>query len=121
MGAFMIMACDSRVTSHGKFKMSLPETAIGMDLPPILLALTASRISPLHMTRVALQSEVYSPDKAVEAGFIDQVVEAESLDARCAEVAAQLTQLPQAQYAANKLAVLAWPSACSRLPLSNRL
>lgn len=107
MGAFIIMACDTRIGSRGNFKMSLPETAIGMELPPILLALTASRISPLHMTRVALQSEVYSPEKAVEAGFIDEVVEAESLDARCAEVAEKLTQLPQAQYATNKLAVRA--------------
>lgn len=107
MGAFIIMACDTRIGSRGSFKMSLPETAIGMELPPILLALTASRISPLHMTRVALQSEVYSPEKAVEAGFIDEVVEAESLDARCAEVAEKLIQLPQKQYATNKLAVRA--------------
>jgi hypothetical protein len=32
MGGFIIMACDSRVAIRGDFKMSLPETAIGMEL-----------------------------------------------------------------------------------------
>ena len=32
MGGFNIMACDSRVAIRGDFKMSLPKTAIGMEL-----------------------------------------------------------------------------------------
>jgi enoyl-CoA hydratase len=107
MGAFIIMACDSRIGSQGKFKMSLPETAIGMDLPPLVLALTAARISREHMTRVALQSEVYTPEQAVTAGFIDETVAADLLDARAMEIAAKLADLPQAQYAANKLSIRA--------------
>jgi enoyl-CoA hydratase len=107
MGAFIIMACDSRIGSQGKFKMSLPETAIGMDLPPLVLALTAARISRQHMTRVALQSEVYTPEQAVTAGFIDETVAADLLDARAMEIAAKLADLPQAQYAANKLSIRA--------------
>ena len=69
MGAFIIMACDSRIGTRGDYKMSLPETAIGMELPPILVELTASRISRRHMTRVALLSEVYNPDQAVDYGL----------------------------------------------------
>jgi enoyl-CoA hydratase len=107
MGAFMIMACDTRIGTRGKFKMSLPETAISMDLPPILLELAASRISRRHMTRVALQSEVYTPEQAVDAGFIDEVVDAQALNARSMAVAQQLAQLPPAQYAANKLSIRA--------------
>lgn len=107
MGAFIIMACDSRIGTRGSFKMTLPETAIGMELTPILVALTESRISKRYMTRVALQSEVFSPDQAVDAGFIDEVVEAEELTTRSMEVAQQLAQLPQAQYAENKLAIRA--------------
>ncbi len=107
MGAFIIMACDSRIGTRGNFKMSLPETAISMELPPILLALTESRISKRYMTRVALQSEVFNPDQAVEAGFIDEVVEIAELTARSMAVAQQLIQLPQAHYAANKLAIRA--------------
>ncbi len=107
MGAFMIMACDTRIGSRGNFKMSLPETAISMELPPILVELAASRISRRHMTRVVLQSEVYNPEQAVDAGFIDEVVDANALDARTMEVAEQLAKLPQGQYAANKLSIRA--------------
>ncbi len=107
MGAFIIMACDMRIGSRGAFKMSLPETAIGMELPPILVELTASRISRQHMTRVALLSQVYNPEEAVVAGFIDEVVDADELGARSMAVAEQLAQLPQAQFAANKLSVRA--------------
>ena len=107
MGAFMIMACDSRVACLGKFKMSLPETAIGMQLPPLLIELATSRISVQHATRVILQSEVYTPEAAVDAGFIDEVVPAEELASRTMEIARKLAELPQAQYAENKLSVRA--------------
>lgn len=107
MGAFIVMACDRRIGSRGEFKMSLPETAIGMELPPILLELTASRISCRHMTRVALLSEAYDPEQAVAAGFTDEVVDADELGARSMEVALKLAQLPQGQFAANKLSVRA--------------
>ena len=102
MGAFIIMACDSRIGLRGNYKMSLPETAIGMDLPPLLVELTVARIAKQHLTRVALQSEVYNPDTAVTAGFTDEAVDADQFDARTMEVAQQLAKLPQVQYAKNK-------------------
>ena len=107
MGAFIIMCCDMRIGVRGNFKMSLPETRISMDLPPLLSELAASRISRQHMTRVALLSEVYNPDQAVEAGFLDELVEPDELTARTTTVAAELAQLPQQQFAANKLAIRA--------------
>jgi enoyl-CoA hydratase len=103
MGAFIIMACDTRIGTRGAFKITLPETAIGMELPHTLLELTASRIPPQYITRVAIQSEVFDPDQAVTVGFLDEVVEAQELDARAIAVADTLAKLPQKQYAANKL------------------
>ncbi len=107
MGAFIIMACDWRIGSRGDFKMTLPETRIGMDLPPILIALTSSRIAPRHMDRVTLLSEVYNPDQALDAGFIDEVVEAGDLESRSREVAEKLATLPARQFAGNKLTIRA--------------
>ena len=107
MGAFIMMACDMRVGTRGDYKMSLPETRISMDLPPILLELARSRISRRHMNRVALLSEVYNPEQAIDAGFVDEVVDAGELTARTEAIAAELAQLPQQQFAANKLAIRA--------------
>ncbi len=103
MGAFIMMACDSCIGTRGTYKITLPETAIGMELPPPLLALTTSRIPPQFITRVAIQSEVFDPDQAVIVGFLDEVVEAQDLDTRVLAVAEKLAQLPPKQYAANKL------------------
>jgi enoyl-CoA hydratase len=103
MGAFIIMACDSRIGTRGNYKITLPETAIGMELPHTLLELTASRIPPQFMTRVAIQAEVFQPDQAVGVGFLDEVVEVNALDARALEIAQKLAQLPAMPYAANKL------------------
>lgn len=104
MGAFLIMTCDYRIGTRGAFKITLPETAIGMDLPPVLMELTASRISKQHLSRVAIMSEVYSPDQSIEAGFLDETVDAGELAERSLAVAQKLAQLPQQQYAKNKLA-----------------
>lgn len=103
MGAFIVMACDSRIGTRGAYKVTLPETAIGMELPPTLLELTTSRIPPQYLTRVAIQAEVFDPDQAVAVGFLDEVVEAQALDARALAVAEKLALLPQKSYAANKL------------------
>jgi len=102
MGAFVILACDTRIGARGDFKITLPETALGMELPAVMVELTASRLSPRFFTRAAVQAEVFNPDQAVTAGFLDEVVEAGELDARAGEVATQLAGLPQREYAANK-------------------
>jgi enoyl-CoA hydratase len=102
MGAFIVMACDTRIGTRGRFRVTLPETALGMDLPATMVELTASRVSPRFMTRAAVQAEVFDPDLAVTAGFLDEVVDASELDARALEAARHLSQLPQLQYAGNK-------------------
>ena len=102
MGAFLLL-CDTRVGVRGDYRISLPETAIRMDIPTILMALAQSRLSSRFLTRAAVQAEVFNPDLAVEAGFLDEVVEPAELDTRVAEVAAGLAQLPQKNYANNKL------------------
>ncbi|MGI9294608.1 MAG: crotonase/enoyl-CoA hydratase family protein [Pseudomonadales bacterium] len=107
MGAFILLAADSRIGVDGNFRISLPETAIGMDLPPILVALAASRLSRRHLTRATIQSEVYSPEAAIDAGFLDEVVAADALDASALAAASKLAELPGEFYAKNKLATRA--------------
>lgn len=102
MGAFLVLACDTRIGTRGRFRVTLPETALGMDLPATMVELTASRVTPRFITRAAVQAEVFDPELAVTAGFLDEVVEASALDARALEVAQRLAQLPAQQYAQNK-------------------
>ena len=75
MGIFLILTCDYRICSRGKFKFRMPETAISMELGEFLIALSASRISPKYMSRIAIQSEEIGPELGAEAGLFDEVVE----------------------------------------------
>ncbi len=103
MGAFLLLACDTRIGARGDFRVTLPETRISMDLPPILQALTDARVTPRFLTRAVIQSEIFSPELAVEAGFLDKVVDPGDIDDAAHTAATELAELPGKYYAGNKL------------------
>lgn len=111
LGAFILLSCDTRLGVEGDFRITLPETAISMDLPPLLMALVTSRISKRHITRAAIQAEIYTPQAAIDAGFLDEVVAVKDLDSRAQTIASKLAELPQKFYARNKLAARSAPLA----------
>lgn len=103
-GAFILLACDTRIGLQGDFKIGLNETAIGMALPIFGLELAAARLSKRHLTSSVLQSRLYNPYEAVDAGFLDSTVPAgQDLKQSCIDLATDLAQLPGDAYAANKL------------------
>ena len=103
MGAFILLAADTRIGLDQPCKIGLPETALGMPLEPIMLAEVAkSRINQNHFIVAALQSKMYQPLEAVEAGFLDLVVAADLLETTVSAATSQLLALPSHQYAANK-------------------
>ena len=103
MGAFMLLACDTRIGVRGDFNFTLPETRISMEIPRAVQALCHARIPARYTTRAVIQSEIFDPQTAVEAGFLDSVVDAAELDAAAFEAALTMAALPQQSYAANKL------------------
>ncbi|NQY04089.1 MAG: crotonase/enoyl-CoA hydratase family protein [Halieaceae bacterium] len=105
MGAFLLMSCDTRIGTEGDFKLTLPETRIHMDLPKPMVTLSRARLAVAHLSRAAIQSEIYDPIQAVAAGFLDEVTSADRIQARALAVASELAELPQQNYATNKLLV----------------
>ncbi|NQX89999.1 MAG: crotonase/enoyl-CoA hydratase family protein [Halioglobus sp.] len=103
MGAFLVLTCDTRIGARGSYKVTLPETALGMELPATMIELSASRISPRFITRAMIQAEVFDPELAVTAGFFDEVSDSSSIDEKGFDEALKLAQLPAQQYAGNKL------------------
>ena len=97
-GAFTLLACDTRIGVAGDFKLGLNETAIGMTLPVFGHQLAQNRLSKRHLTAAVIQSQMYSPDDAVDAGFLDAVVNADELETACVAAAEQLMALPTATY-----------------------
>jgi enoyl-CoA hydratase len=74
------MAVDIRIGAQGEYKLGLNEVAIGMALPDFALILADERLSRRHLTRATAHAEVYSPDAAVDVGYLDWVVAEEDLE-----------------------------------------
>jgi enoyl-CoA hydratase len=122
-GALTLLAADHRIGARGDFKIGLNEVAIGMTLPNFAVEMARARLSKRHFFRAAAQAEIYRPDDAVDAGFLDRVVEPDDLAAAAHAAAAQLGELPDAAFAATKerafgdLAARVLETAAAELPL----
>ena len=105
MGTFILHACDTRVGASGEYKIGANEAITGMNLPIFALELSRARINPTHLTRATVQGFIFGPAGAVEAGYLDMLVELDKVEATAMGIAAQLATLPGASYAWNKHAV----------------
>ena len=102
MGGVLLMAADERIGVRGDFKIGLNETAIGMTLPRSAVEIVRERLAKAHFERAVVAAEVYAPEGAQEAGFLDRLVDAESLAAEAFQRAAALAALPARAYGDNK-------------------
>jgi len=101
-GALLCLACDTRLGAAGApAKIGLNETAIGMGLPWYGVRLGEARLSVRHRQRAVLQAEIYDMAGAVDAGYLDELVEGD-VAAAAVERARQLGQLPGSAYAFTK-------------------
>ena len=104
-GALLLLAADARIGARGDWKLGLNEVAIGLALPVFAYELARERLSKRHLLRATTQAELYTPDAAVDAGFLDSVCEpAELVPAALAE-ARRLAALPQQAFARTKQAL----------------
>jgi enoyl-CoA hydratase len=103
MGVFLLLSGDYRVGTAGPFKITANEVAIGLTMPRAAVEICRQRLAPAHYNRAVILSEVYSPDDAVAAGFLDRVVAADELHDVARSTAIELTKLDMNAHAATKL------------------
>lgn len=101
-GGFMLLSADNRIGAAGDFKIGLNETAIGMTIPVFGRELAKARLATRHVTRAYVQANLYDPDGAVAAGFLDRVLPPDQVLEGAVTEAAALAELPSANYAGNK-------------------
>jgi enoyl-CoA hydratase len=92
MGAILLLAADVRVGAAGDFKIGLNEVAIGMPVPVFATELARDRLMARHFTRAVSMAEVYAPDDAAEAGYLDEVVPADDVVTAATAHAAALAE-----------------------------
>lgn len=105
-GAVLALACDVRIGARGTYKVGLNETAVGVPFPRGAFEIARAALPPMSMSDVILRAELFLPERAQQLGFLHEVVHPAALDARAAEVAAQLGRHPRHAYAPNKALLL---------------
>jgi enoyl-CoA hydratase len=106
-GAVLMLACDRSICAEGDFKIGLNEVAIGIPFGGFAMQLAAAHLVPSAFGAGLLHGETYAPDRALEVGYVDEVVSAAEFDARVAEVANRAAELPAFAYQMTKQAMRA--------------
>ncbi len=101
-GAVMLLTGDTRFGTKGEYKIGLNEISIGMPLPVFVQELARDRLDPRQLTAATLQAQIYTPEGAVDAGFLDRVVMAQALEKEALAAAKKLAALPTEPYGLTK-------------------
>jgi enoyl-CoA hydratase len=101
-GALVVLTGDTRLGSQGAFKLGLNEVSIGLPVPVLAMEFARARLTPTELTKATLFAQIYNPEEAVRAGYLDAVVPADGLlDAAQAE-ATRLAGLARSAFKATK-------------------
>jgi enoyl-CoA hydratase len=101
-GALTVLTGDHRVGAAGPFKLGLNEVAIGMPVPVLAMELARDRLTAAELPRATLMAQIYDPEGAVRAGYLDAVAAPGDLLAVAKAEAARLGALSRSAFAASK-------------------
>lgn len=102
-GAFILLSVDYRIGIEGNFKLGLNEVAIGMTMHNTGIEIARHRLVPAHFYRSVINAEIYGPEGAVAAGFLDEVVSSDRLLERANELARHFKTLHMRAFRETKL------------------
>lgn len=104
-GAFLLLSADYRIGVEGPYKICLNEVQIGMTMHYAGIALARDRLGRAAFQRAVNNAEVFDPQGAVQAGFLDRVVPAEQLQETALAAARELKKLNMLAHKNTKLKV----------------
>ena len=102
MGVFLLLSGDFRLGAAGPYRITANEVAIGVTMPRPAIEICRQRLAPAHFNRALILADVYAPDEAAAAGFLDRVVAPAELGPAAQAVADRLARLDMAAHAATK-------------------
>jgi enoyl-CoA hydratase len=103
MGAFLLLSGDYRVGASGSFTFQANEVALGITMPHAAIEILRQRLTPAHFDRATLLAEPFPPEAAVQAGFVDRVVEEGQVWEVAHGAAEAAAKLDMTAHAASKL------------------
>lgn len=103
MGVFLLLSGDYRLGSPGAYRLMANEVAIGLTMPHAAVEVLRQRLTPAAFNRAVTLAEPFSADDAVDAGFLDRLVEETDLRDVSRAVALELSRLDVDAHAESKL------------------
>jgi enoyl-CoA hydratase len=104
-GAFLLLSADYRIGVDGPFSIGLNEVQIGMTMHHAGIELARDRLRKSAFHRSVINGEMFNPQSAVDAGFLDVVVSAEELQSTALAAARQLKKINMTAHKNTKLKV----------------
>ncbi|MFG0381659.1 crotonase/enoyl-CoA hydratase family protein [Pseudomonas sp. zbq_18] len=104
-GAFILLSADYRIGVEGPFNIGLNEVQIGMTMHHAGIELARDRLRKSAFHRSVINGEIFNPQDAMDAGFLDKVVPAEQLMATAVAAAQQLKKINMTAHKNTKLKV----------------
>lgn len=104
-GAFLLLSADYRIGVDGPFSIGLNEVQIGMTMHHAGIELARDRLRRSAFHRSVINGEMFDPQGAVDAGFLDKVVTAEELQGAALAAARQLKKINMLAHKNTKLKV----------------
>ena len=104
MGAFLLLAGDYRLgVERADHKYTANEVAIGLTMPHAAITICRSALTPAASRRAMDLAAIFTPEAALTAGFIDELVAPELLLTRAHEYALRLASLDPHAHVGTKL------------------
>ncbi|SEN53932.1 enoyl-CoA hydratase [Pseudomonas sp. ok272] len=104
-GAFLLLSADYRIGVEGPFSIGLNEVQIGMTMHHAGIELARDRLRKSAFHRSVINGEMFDPQGALEAGFLDKVVAIEELQGAALAAARQLKKINMTAHKNTKLKV----------------
>ena len=104
-GAFLLLSVDYRIGVDGPFSIGLNEVQIGMTMHHAGIELARDRLRKSAFHRSVINGEMFNPQHAMDAGFLDKVVQPEELHVAALEAARQLKKINMKAHNIPKLRV----------------
>ena len=101
-GALVVLTGDCRIGAAGAYKLGLNEVSIGLPVPVLAMELARDRLSKRALVHATLLAQIYDPEGALAAGYLDTVVPADEVLAKARAEAARLAALPATAFRATK-------------------
>ena len=102
LGAFLLLCGDYRLGAEGDFMIGANEVRNNMSVPEPILELSRTRINKTHWYSAILNAEMYAPNKAISAGYLDETIDPEKLMDLALKKASDLATLDHPVYQITK-------------------